>query len=195
MNLREIRPSHAGLKESGRVRAWLYVVIMMVLILISLPLTPVLWRAGTQTFGPAFNLIGYLTFIVIAIGFGIFLLRLRRKSGIVHVIQFCGLTLVYLYLLKYQCRFPAERLHLLEYGLLASLSYRAFRFSHRRTNAYVLGFVLSSAFGFADEAVQFLLPNRVFEFRDVLTNVLASVLGLVVTALFTSSALTEEGEK
>jgi VanZ family protein len=90
---------------------------------------------------------------------------------------------VYFYLLRYHCRFPAERLHLMEYGLLAYLSYRVLRFDFPRASAYVLGFLLSSGFGFMDEVIQYFLPNRVFELRDVVTNVAASALGLLVVGV------------
>jgi len=91
-----------------------------------------------------------------------------------------GFGLVYFYLLKYQCRYPAERLHLIEYGLLAYLSYRALRLDLPEMRAYVSSFFIASGFGLFDEAVQYVLPDRVFEVQDAVTNVLAAAVGLMV---------------
>jgi len=69
---------------------------------------------------------------------------------------------------------------LAEYGLLAYLVYKALRHDFPETKAYIIGFLIASGFGFLDEVIQHVLPNRVFEMRDVMTNVLAALLGLLM---------------
>ncbi|UCD56953.1 MAG: VanZ family protein, partial [Candidatus Hydrogenedentota bacterium] len=165
------------------MQAWSYAVVMMACILISLPITPILWRAGAKTLGPHFDTTGYVVLLLIIVGFAIHMIRHRHRFGILGFLLLSALALVYLCLLKYHCRFPAERLHLMEYGLLAYLLYKALRFDLPRAKAYLLGFLISSAFGFFDEVIQHILPNRVFEVRDVMTNLIASALGLLVVAV------------
>lgn len=169
--------------EHSRLRAWTYVGSMMVVILITLPITPILWRAATKVFGPEFNAIGYVVFFLAFIGFGIYMFLRRSKFDAVGLVSLIGFALVYYYLLRYHCQFPAERLHLLEYGLLAYLLYRAFRMNFPKAGAYALGFLIASGFGFLDEAIQYILPNRVFEMRDVMTNVFAAGVGLLAVAV------------
>ena len=169
----------AGPVGSKRLRAWIYVGSTMFCILLSLPFTPVLWRIGTETVGPRFNAVGYVVLLLLAVGFVTHMIRHRRKFGVYRFFLLACLLLTYAYLLKYHCRFPAERLHLIEYGLLAYLSYRALRLDFSSVRAYALGFLASSGFGFLDEVIQHILPNRVFELRDVMTNVIASALGLL----------------
>lgn len=169
--------------EHSRLRAWIYVGLMMVAILITLPTTPILWRAATKVFGPEFNAIGYVIFFLAFIGFGIYMFLRRSGFDVIRLLLLLGFALVYYCLLRYQCQLPAERLHLVEYGLLAYLLYRAFRMNFPKAGAYALGFLFASGFGFLDEAIQYILPNRVFEMRDVVTNVLAAGVGLLAVAV------------
>jgi VanZ family protein len=177
---------------SKRLRAWIYVGIMMFCILFSLPLTPILWGKAVEQFGSRFNAVGYVVLLLLAGGFSVYMIRHRRELGMFRFLLLAGLLFTYGCLLKYHCRFPAERLHLMEYGLLAYLSYSGLRLHLSRMSAYVLGFLISSAFGFLDEVIQYVLPNRVFEYRDVMTNVIASALGLLVAGFCLKAGSNDE---
>jgi len=190
--MRRAGGTEADTGDPKRLRAWAYVGIMMVFILLSLPLTPILWGQAVEKFGDRVNAVGYVVLLSLAGGFFVSMVRRRRELGILRFFLLAGLVVIYGCLLKYQCRFPAERLHLMEYGLLAYLSYSALRLHVPRMPAYVLGFLISSAFGFLDEVIQYVLPNRVFEYRDVMTNVIASGLGLLVAGLCLRADLNDE---
>ncbi len=77
-------------------------------------------------------------------------------------------------------RFPAERLHFVEYGLLGMISLRA----SLRTTAGRWGASLGLAaaviclIGALDEVIQYLLPNRVFEWQDIWLNIWGGLLGV-----------------
>jgi hypothetical protein len=170
-------------KDSGRLirrRAWVYVGLMMLCILLTLPTTPILWKWAIETFGDGINSVAYVVFFFCFFGFSILTIRRRSETRFKDFLILCVFMLVYLYLLKYQCRFPAERLHLAEYGALAYLLYSALRMDFLEGKAYFLGFIAASGFGLFDELIQFILPNRVFEMRDVATNIIAAGLGLLV---------------
>ncbi len=151
----------------------------MLCILLTLPAAPIFWRAALKMFGPSVNAVGYVAFLLVFVGFLIYTAR-RRETRAKSILALAGFGLLYLFLLKYQCKFPAERLHFVEYGLLAYLVYKALRRDFPETKAYIIGFLIASGFGFLDEAIQYVLPNRVFEVRDAMTNVLAALLGLLV---------------
>ena len=75
-----------------------------------------------------------------------------------------------------------EKVHVLEYGALAFLLYRGFL--RRRSGAGDVGLVLQtflavSLCGIAEEWVQWLVPQRLGEIRDVALNVTAGLTGLV----------------
>lgn len=82
-----------------------------------------------------------------------------------------------------------ERVHLLEYGLLAVLLERAFRWRHRDLLLSVLTISAVALVGVADETVQWLTPVRTGDGRDVLLNAWAGVIGY----LFAVALLHETG--
>jgi len=169
--------------RSDKRRAWIYVGLMMICILLTLPTTPILWKWATENLGRWVNDIAYLLFLALFAGIGFYAGRQFSGSNKKALLLLTGFALVYFYLLKYQCKFPAERLHLIEYGLLAYLLYKALRLYLSSGKSYVFGFLIASAFGFLDEFIQYKLPNRVFEFRDAMTNMLAAGLGLLAVRI------------
>lgn len=72
-------------------------------------------------------------------------------------------------------RAPEEAMHLLEYGGLSLLAFRALAFSLRDPLVYVAAASLSGLVGTGDEIIQWLAPNRSFDFRDITINVLAGL--------------------
>ncbi|MBI2880416.1 MAG: VanZ family protein [Candidatus Tectomicrobia bacterium] len=89
---------------------------------------------------------------------------------------------------------PVEEVHFFEYGFLSYLAFHTLR-STRETQgiwtrrAWTLA--LNFAVGLADEGIQSLLPNRFGDIRDVGFNLLAGLLGLVVTELLLSGRARE----
>lgn len=84
---------------------------------------------------------------------------------------------------------PQERLHLVEYGFLALLLRAAIAASvaarpggRRVSNVDVWALGAATAVGWIDEAVQGILPNRIYDLRDVAFNALAAALALVAAA-------------
>jgi hypothetical protein len=75
-------------------------------------------------------------------------------------------------------RIPEERLHFLQYGLMAVLARRAVAARLSGWAQYLVAVVLASAAGWGDELVQGVLPGRVYDPYDVLVN--ASAAGLAM---------------
>ena len=92
-------------------------------------------------------------------------------------------------LLFYWTAMPEERLHLLEYGLLAGLIYAALAERQRNAAAGALrgpsrlpawGAIIATALcGWVDEGIQFLLPDRYYDLRDIALNAVAGVLAVL----------------
>lgn len=76
-----------------------------------------------------------------------------------------------------------ERTHLMEYGVVALLIQEALL--ERRSNGQavpvprVLAVLATSLAGLVDESIQWLLPVRVFDLRDVVVNVLAAIIAVL----------------
>ena len=81
-------------------------------------------------------------------------------------------------------RFPAEKIHFLQYGFLAYLIYRALRLDVKRPLAYIFSFILTGVFGWIDEGIQNFLPNRYYELVDVQLNCICAALGLSLVYIF-----------
>lgn len=73
---------------------------------------------------------------------------------------------------------PEERLHFLQYGLLAVLARRALALRVPPARQYLLAIAIAATVGWGDELLQGLLPGRVYDVRDVLVNALAAVIAM-----------------
>ena len=78
---------------------------------------------------------------------------------------------------------PEEALHFVQYGLLSALAYRAFAEGGANRATYLKAFLLTAILGSVDEVIQWMVPKRFFDFRDIAINVIAGgliQLGLVL---------------
>lgn len=95
---------------------------------------------------------------------------------------------------------PQERLHLVEYGALALLGRAALAesvavraLSGRVSSVDVWALGASTAIGWLDEAIQGILPNRIYDLRDVAFNALAAALALGSAAVLRKVMRTAPG--
>ncbi len=107
------------------------------------------------------------------------------------VLVVCGGLFVWLIRLA---ELPEERIHFLEYGLLGGMLFQASRLraerlgrsgSRAELGAAVLAMVLAGLAGWGDEGIQAVLPNRYYDLRDIVFNVVSSTVA--VAALWLSS--------
>jgi len=85
---------------------------------------------------------------------------------------------------------PEEALHFVQYGTIGGFFYAALGERRRRGGPFlarpavpaVLAFLLTAAAGWTDEGIQYLLPNRVYDLRDVGFNAAAAALAIAGTA-------------
>lgn len=167
-----------------RVRDWIPAILWTLLIYTSIPVARVIQYWIAAQFGPAAFL--WATFASFAIGLILAVSYLRSRFGTLTGRQWATLfVLLALYgagAWHLRAR-PEEALHLVEYGVLSLLLYRAFRHRYPDCGAYVTSLLLGSILGISDEFIQWALPGRFFDLRDVLINVLAVLLmqlGLVI---------------
>ena len=116
---------------------------------------------------------------------------LDRHPGRYEIWVGAGIVAVY-GLVLIRIGIPEERTHLFEYGLVAVLIFEALSERLRGPQqASVPGWkigataiAITSTLGLIDEGIQALLPNRVFDMRDVGFNVLASLMSVSGILLF-----------
>lgn len=85
----------------------------------------------------------------------------------------------YAYLLTLHCEFPFERVHLLQYSLLAWLYYRSLHLDVSEKGAVIGAAFAVFIVGIADEGIQYFIPNRSMTLSDMQTNWAAGALGLI----------------
>jgi hypothetical protein len=106
--------------------------------------------------------------------------RLRRFR---HAGALIAVVLAYAYLCLYRIERPAEALHFLEYGGLGVLAFRAFSHRVRDVAAYAAAVLLCGLVGTADECLQWLYPDRVWDLHDWGWDVLSAALAQVAVGL------------
>ncbi len=77
---------------------------------------------------------------------------------------------------------PEERIHFVEYGVLGWLVLRAL--SHRFPMPFLASVFFVSIVGGGDEFIQWILPNRVGDIRDVLFNTIGGLIGISMGAVW-----------
>lgn len=114
----------------------------------------------------------------------------QRRPGLREALVFLGFGLA-LGAAVLLAERPEEKLHFLEYGFLGVLVFhaaraRAERLGRGKVNAVLSAVVLAGLAGWGDEGIQALLPNRYYDPRDIVWNLLGS--SIVILALSAAEA-------
>ncbi|MBF0627255.1 MAG: VanZ family protein [Magnetococcales bacterium] len=169
-------PRHLHLHYPGPL--WAVVAGYMLTIYLTLPLTPIVSRAAFRMIGRReTGMIISFGLLIILIGVLWFAFRRIRVEQRFKVLRpFMVLIGVAAYMDN-----PVERVHLLEYGILAFLVFHAM--GQPRGTRLVWTYLLVVVAGFSDETIQWILPNRFFDLRDVGMNGIGSACGLWLSVL------------
>ena len=150
------------------------------LIYLTLPILPLVVDRLKAIFGSGSIL--YVTMILVGLPLALSMVNLlRRTSPGEFARKFLPLYLAAVVLLIYLWNNPVEQVHIIEYGLLGYLAFRASGWgtpagSRRSLLTWT---TLTLAAGVADEVIQHFLPNRVFDVRDVVINSICGLLGIL----------------
>ncbi|MBI5375021.1 MAG: VanZ family protein [Candidatus Schekmanbacteria bacterium] len=155
------------------------------IIFITIPYFPVLWKsltASQQHLAVNFLYSG-------AGGTGLYLIYCIFRLGEQKYLRLLMLAfLSYFYALMFTSlsQFPAEKFHLIEYGILTFLAYRYFEIKSNTQNtqmAFLKSLSLVSCISIGDEFAQWISPNRVGTIEDIIVNIKSSLLALAGIAL------------
>ncbi len=109
----------------------------------------------------------------------------RKVSNFISLLL---IALIYWYFLQ-KIRFPVEKVHFLEYGLLSWFVFEALFLDIKDWRCYGWTLLIVYAISLGDETLQALLPNRVGEINDVLTNFYSALLGLALVGFILHPAI------
>ena len=163
-----------------RMRDWWIVLFYILFLYISLPFMPGLWGRFVQTAGRLADY--FAAFILGIIGLFIILYLITKRKDIRNFMWLAMLASAYAVGLN-SLKLSIERIHFIEYGLLSLLVFRALRHNIGDKSIYLWSGITVFCLGFLDEGIQYLLPSRVYDTRDVIANGVAGVLGLLVIGL------------
>lgn len=194
--------------KKPRIWYWLMVISYVAIIFLTLSYartfsTQMMARWGENIFSTV------TTVLLTVIGIGILIYFGRLRQGrVARLLLFIGIAAIYVYFLSPAVRehldtwseglhnvsavlanrgmFPitsSEKVHFLEYGLLGMLLCKALSYYIRNKLAYLVATLGVYIVGVVDEGIQWALPNRVGDYRDLWLNLLSGVLAILMVAL------------
>jgi choline-sulfatase len=175
----------------ARCRTWGVALLYIAFVYSTISVMPEVWKVLEAYTRGSIRYLGILavglTAAVIAIGVW---RRIQRRRWSPYV-ALALIMPIYAYLLNRYAVFPSERLHLVEYGFMGVVLFRALRIDFSDRFAYIASFVATVLIGLGDECIQWVLPQRFFELKDVQLNALSGGLGLLILRFVVQPA--EEG--
>lgn len=81
---------------------------------------------------------------------------------------------------SWSLKIVAERIHILEYGLLGYLASQDLFKTKLSFKSALFIFITLAIFAFLDEGLQYFLPYRVFDLRDIVFNLAGGSWGLIL---------------
>lgn len=102
-----------------------------------------------------------------------FRLKIRSYSNYIWLLI---VTILYIYFTLKLWHAPEEAVHFLEYGLLGFFLFRALNFRIKDKSIYFMAFLCGALVGIFDEILQWTIPLRYWDIRDVGLNALSSAL-------------------
>lgn len=134
----------------------------------TIPLARSLQKLVYSTIGKEF--FTYAVFFIICVSFAaafyflFFKYRIRNNSQYVWLFICAGIYIYYTAALR---EHPEEAVHFIEYGLLAYFFFRALSAKIRDRTIYLTVILFVSFVGTLDEFIQWMLPERVWDYRDI----------------------------
>ncbi len=147
---------------------------------LSLPVTPFLVDS-LKAAGILGAVVGAIFLASFVFGAYVLVARLRIRAPQFHLILLALLAVLGAVVATVKTH--QEQIHFLEYGALPLLIGRHLRTRLSSRRLLLLTFASAAAIGLVDECIQYLLPMRYFDLRDIAFNVVASAFGTTVFAL------------
>ncbi len=124
---------------------------------------------------------GFVLAVIAIIGGGV-----RMRLGQYELWVALGIVSVYGMVMVRLFITPEERTHLFEYGVVATLIHQALLERQRNGDSVfspaLFAIFATALLGWLDEGIQAILPNRVYDIRDVGFNALAGLMAIIASA-------------
>jgi len=158
---------------------WAWLVLYVSLVYASSPFTPALAlaleaNASGRVLLTVVPLLAVVAVVPVAVRLG------HARRGGLPVVPLLAIAGLYAALWSGLCRGAVEGVHISQYGFMSLLVLRALRDMVSVPIAYVGGVLLTVAASWGNELIQSMLPNRVYDLRDVALDGLSALLAMMV---------------
>jgi hypothetical protein len=166
-----------------RWEPWAALAAYVVAIYALLPYGPKIGLSLLRT-GPGAWLLGPgLPILAIVLGGAVMIVLARHQAPPWAYAALAAAATAYVVAFSWLRSAHLERTHLPEYGVAAVLAWRAVHpLVPGTVRGYAAAAVLAALIGYVDELIQWVLPGRVYDIRDVAMNGLGAALGTIVLA-------------
>jgi len=157
---------------------WSAILVYTGIIYATLPLVSAIRKTLVERYGEGIYNYIYFGFGLCAAGFLVYtFVKIERRQRLRVLAALLTLAGIYGYYLG-TIRYAVEKVHFLEYGFLGALLVAALWRTAGNGCAFL--FALNAVYwiGLGDEAIQWVLPNRVGELRDAIINLVSGALGI-----------------
>ena len=155
--------------------SWAYLARWTIVLLATLPLARSLQQSIDRFAGKWIYivLVGLLIALYLAVSARYVMRATHVRSA--NIIWFAAVSAIVMGITA-TARTPIEGLHFIQYGVLGLLAYRALSHRIHDFGVYLSATLIATIVGTIDEAVQWILPNRVWDIRDILFNLSGSLM-------------------
>src|SRR3989304_6774765 len=171
------------MKKLKRISDWLQVFILVVLIVITIPYTPLLWKPLSQDQKSLVIEGIYLSAFLFGICILVYLVFYQKERKVLPYFWLMVITILYIQAFSALKDFPIEKFHVIEYGALGFLIFKALKNDLKDLSIYIWSALIICYIGIIDETIQWILPNRVGTIEDVWLNIKSGVLVLMLIGL------------
>ncbi len=161
-------------------KLWLWGFLCSMGIFTTIPVARNLQKFVYNTVGREF--FTYVVLFVVCIGLAILLYLFIFKLKVKKISQYIWLFIcagLYIYHTIQLRAHPEEAIHFLEYGLLSYLLFKALSYRIQDWTVYLTAVFFVLFIGTTDEFLQWIMPQRFWDFRDVGLNMLAGGIFLL----------------
>ena len=160
---------------------WAFIGTYILLVYTTLGVSPEVWDFIDGLLGGRGPFVVMLLMILASFAVLVHMTLVKKERDTKEYLFFLLFLWVYLALGKV-AKMPVEKVHILEYCVLGIMIYNALKIDINPYDwtLYIYGAVFCLVVGFIDEVIQGILPNRVFDFRDIFINVMSSLTALMV---------------
>jgi len=170
---------------------WVAVAVWITVIFTAIPFVRSLRDAFVARWPASLLGVAVMATVATAAVFAIwFLWRRRRRITWADIAWIAGTAALLLAWTLRLMRQPEEAVHFVEYGVLGVLLYRALRPSIGDPGVFVAGALIGTLVGTVDEIIQWIVPGRYWDFRDLVINGGASALVQIAVWRLASRPLT-----